>query len=85
MGAAEVGRELVDAGGPLLVAGIATRATLNVAYTNLAAILAAAPVLRARPVDTPRPIDDGDAAPLPIAADEIAYLYRVGSPARAWA
>jgi MFS family permease len=42
MGAAEVGRELGDAGGPLLVGGIATAVTLTAGYGALAAILAAA-------------------------------------------
>jgi MFS family permease len=45
MGAAELGRELGDAGGPLLVAGIAVAATLTAGYAALAAILAAAPLL----------------------------------------
>jgi MFS family permease len=38
MGAAELGRELGDAGGPLLVAAVATAATLGVAYATLALI-----------------------------------------------
>lgn len=42
MGSAELGRELGDAGGPLLVGSIATVATLNSGYAALAAILAAA-------------------------------------------
>jgi len=42
MGAAELGRELGDAGGPLLVAGIASATTLGAGYAALAAILAAA-------------------------------------------
>ena len=46
MGAAELGRKLGDAGGPLLVAGIATATTLTAGYAVLAAILAAAPVRR---------------------------------------
>jgi MFS family permease len=46
MGAAEIGRELGDAGGPLLVAGIATATTLTAGYASLAAILAAAPASR---------------------------------------
>ncbi|WP_049797423.1 MFS transporter [Kribbella flavida] len=44
MGTAELGRELGDAGGPLLVAGIATVATLGVGYAGLAALLALGPV-----------------------------------------
>lgn len=44
MGAAELGRELGDAGGPLLVAGVATAAALSYGYATLAIVLAAAPV-----------------------------------------
>lgn len=43
MGSAELGRELGDAGGPLLVAGVATAATLNYGFAALALLLAAAP------------------------------------------
>ncbi|WP_410631355.1 MFS transporter [Amycolatopsis sp. cmx-4-83] len=39
MGAAEVGRELGDAGGPLLVGAIATAVTLDAGFFGLAAIL----------------------------------------------
>ncbi|MEU9452663.1 MFS transporter [Streptomyces sp. NPDC048277] len=45
MGAAELGRELGDAGGPLLVAGIATATTLTHGYAALAVIVAAGPLL----------------------------------------
>ncbi|TCM50525.1 MFS transporter [Kribbella sp. VKM Ac-2568] len=45
MGTAELGRELGDAGGPLLVAGVATAATLTYGYAALAIVLAAGPVL----------------------------------------
>jgi MFS family permease len=45
MGAAELGRELGDAGGPLLVAGVAAAATLTYGYGVLAALLACGPVL----------------------------------------
>ncbi|GHI02917.1 hypothetical protein Scel_12380 [Streptomyces cellostaticus] len=45
MGAAELGRELGDAGGPLLVAGVATLATLTYGYAALAVLLAAGPLL----------------------------------------
>ncbi|MBK3638226.1 MFS transporter, partial [Streptomyces sp. MBT97] len=38
MGAAELGRELGDAGGPLLVAGVGTAATLAYGYAALAAL-----------------------------------------------
>ncbi|MFJ9779050.1 MFS transporter [Amycolatopsis sp. NPDC101161] len=50
MGAAEVGRELGDAGGPLLVGAIATAATLGTGFLGLAALLvvAALAVLGAR-------------------------------------
>jgi hypothetical protein len=43
MGTAELGRELGDAGGPLLVAGIAAATTLTAGYATLALILAAPP------------------------------------------
>ncbi|MFC9848929.1 MFS transporter [Streptomyces sp. NPDC060223] len=45
MGAAELGRELGDAGGPLLVAGVATVATLTYGYGALAVLLAVGPVV----------------------------------------
>jgi hypothetical protein len=41
MGAAEVGREAGDAGGPLLVGGIAAAVTLPVGLLALAGLLAA--------------------------------------------
>ncbi|WP_369252711.1 MFS transporter [Streptomyces sp. R41] len=44
MGAAELGRELGDAGGPLLVAGVATAATLSYGYAVLAVLLTVGPV-----------------------------------------
>ena len=40
MGSAEVGRELGDAGGPLIVGGLATLATLPVGLLALAAAIA---------------------------------------------
>ena len=40
MGAAEFGRELGDAGGPLLVGAVATTATLTAGYTTLAVMIA---------------------------------------------
>jgi MFS family permease len=43
MGAAELGRELGDAGGPLLVAAVATLTTLDHGYATLAVLLAIAP------------------------------------------
>ncbi|MDP9869148.1 MULTISPECIES: MFS transporter [Streptosporangium] len=45
MGAAELGRELGDAGGPLLVAAIATMTSLTYGYAALAFLLAIGPVL----------------------------------------
>ncbi|GAB3394103.1 MFS transporter [Amycolatopsis echigonensis] len=42
MGAAEVGRELGDAGGPLLVGAIASAATLGAGFLGLAALLVVA-------------------------------------------
>jgi MFS family permease len=44
MGTAELGRELGDAGGPLLVAGVATAAGLGYGYAALALVLALGPV-----------------------------------------
>ncbi|MER6347711.1 MFS transporter [Streptomyces sp. NPDC001595] len=45
MGAAELGRELGDAGGPLLVAAVATVATLAYGYAALALLVAAGTVV----------------------------------------
>jgi MFS family permease len=45
MGAAELGRELGDAGGPLLVAAVATLTTLTHGYAALAVLLAAGAAL----------------------------------------
>ncbi|MFG2887512.1 MFS transporter [Streptomyces sp. NPDC048297] len=45
MGAAELGRELGDAGGPLLVAVVASVTTLTHGYAALAALLALGPAL----------------------------------------
>ncbi|WP_330310351.1 MULTISPECIES: MFS transporter [unclassified Streptomyces] len=45
MGAAELGRELGDAGGPLLVASVATVATLAYGFGVLAVLLAVGPVV----------------------------------------
>ncbi len=45
MGTAELGRELGDAGGPVLVAGVATLATLDLGYAALAAVLAVGPLV----------------------------------------
>ena len=45
MGTAELGRELGDAGGPLLVGAIATVSTLAFGYAALAALLAAGSLL----------------------------------------
>jgi MFS family permease len=44
MGTAELGRELGDAGGPLLVAGVATAAALSYGYATLAVVLAVGPL-----------------------------------------
>ncbi|MFD9669544.1 MFS transporter [Rhodococcus sp. NPDC059968] len=48
MGAAELGRELGDAGGPLLVAGVAAAATLTAGYAVLAVLIAASPAVLTR-------------------------------------
>ncbi|MEU2420732.1 MFS transporter [Streptomyces sp. NPDC007851] len=45
MGAAELGRELGDAGGPLLVAAVASLATLTYGYAALAAMVGAGAVV----------------------------------------
>ncbi|GHJ96956.1 hypothetical protein SNE510_64750 [Streptomyces sp. NE5-10] len=45
MGSAELGRELGDAGGPLLVAGVATASGLGTGYAVLAAVIAAGPLI----------------------------------------
>jgi MFS family permease len=45
MGTAELGRELGDAGGPLLVGAVATGVTLGAGYAALAIVLAAGPVV----------------------------------------
>ncbi|MFF4763975.1 MFS transporter [Streptomyces sp. NPDC001292] len=45
MGAAELGRELGDAGGPLLVGGVAAGSALSYGYAALAALLAAGAAL----------------------------------------
>ncbi|EME17452.1 MFS transporter [Rhodococcus triatomae] len=49
LGAAELGRELGDAGGPLLVGGVAAVATLTVGYGVLAAVTALWPAAAWRP------------------------------------
>ncbi|WTT98563.1 MFS transporter [Streptomyces sp. NBC_00076] len=54
MGSAELGRELGDAGGPLLVAGAATLSTLTAGYAALAVLLAAGPLV-ALAVRSPTP------------------------------
>ncbi|QSE87756.1 MFS transporter (plasmid) [Rhodococcus pseudokoreensis] len=48
MGAAEIGRELGDAGGPLLVACAAAAATLTAGYAVLAVLVAASPSVLTR-------------------------------------
>jgi MFS family permease len=49
MSAADVGRELGDSGGPLLVGAIATTATLGAGFLGLAALLAVARMVAAAP------------------------------------
>ena len=48
MGAAELGRELGDAGGPLLVAGVAAATTLTGGFAALAVLIGAVPLALAR-------------------------------------
>ncbi|MEV4678747.1 MULTISPECIES: MFS transporter [Actinomadura] len=55
MGAAELGRELGDAGGPLLVGGVATAAALAYGYAALAALLALGAVIALLAAAAPRP------------------------------
>ncbi|MFF3517017.1 MFS transporter [Streptomyces sp. NPDC002573] len=57
MGAAELGRELGDAGGPLLVATVASLTTLTHGYATLGALLALGPALA---VVRRRPAGGGD-------------------------
>jgi MFS transporter, DHA1 family, tetracycline resistance protein len=52
LGAAEVGRELGDAGGPLLVGALAAAATLTPALLGFAALLLATAALAATPAKT---------------------------------
>lgn len=53
MGSAEVGRELGDAGGPLMVGAIATVTTLGAGLAGLAVLLIAAAATAARTPDQP--------------------------------
>jgi hypothetical protein len=53
MGSAEVGRELGDAGGPLLVGALATAATLSTGLMGAAAVLAVAAAIAAIGVRQP--------------------------------
>jgi MFS family permease len=54
MGSAEVGRELGDAGGPLLVGALATAITLTPALLGFAALLTAAAAIVAAPTRQPQ-------------------------------
>ena len=54
MGAAEVGRELGDAGGPLLVGAVAAATTLTPALLILAALLSATAAIVATPTKARR-------------------------------
>lgn len=55
MGSAELGRELGDAGGPLLVGGVATLTALPLGLGALALLIAAASLPRLAPANPPRP------------------------------
>ena len=55
MGSAELGRELGDAGGPLLVGGVATLAALPFGLGALALLIAAASIPRLAPVSPTQP------------------------------
>lgn len=61
MGAAEVGRELGDAGGPLVVALAASAATLPVGMLTLAALLAVTATAVIRPAPQGAPAAPGGA------------------------
>ena len=63
MGAAELGRELGDAGGPLLVAGVATAATLTYGYAALAMVLVVGAGVMVRPGSGVRKEPDRPEAP----------------------
>jgi len=66
MGAAEVGRELGDAGGPLLVAALATLTTLTGGLLGLAVLLTAAGAVISRaPAPPTAPRTDADTPPRP--------------------
>jgi hypothetical protein len=61
MGAAELGRELGDAGGPLLVAVVASALGLAAGYGALAVVVGVTAVLLAAATPTgrePEPVDD---------------------------
>ncbi|MEY9842615.1 MFS family permease [Streptacidiphilus sp. EB103A] len=53
MGAAELGRELGDAGGPLLVAVVAVATTLTGGFAALAVVIGAAPLILSRTGESP--------------------------------
>ncbi|WP_042404987.1 MFS transporter [Streptacidiphilus carbonis] len=55
MGAAELGRELGDAGGPMLVAAVAAATTLTCGFAALAALTATAVLPLTRPTTAPPP------------------------------
>ncbi|MBW8803359.1 MAG: MFS transporter [Catenulisporales bacterium] len=56
MGAAELGRELGDAGGPLIVGGVAVAATLGAGFLTLAALTALATLAVRRGSDRTAPV-----------------------------
>ncbi len=58
MGAAEPGRELGDAGGPLIVAGAAAATILSGAFAALAVLTAAAALAVHRTAPRPDPTDN---------------------------
>ncbi|KAA0080449.1 MFS transporter [Mycolicibacterium sp. P9-64] len=58
MGSAEVGRELGDAGGPLLVGAIAVTATLSVGFVGAAVLMAVAAVIAPANLRQPAPEAD---------------------------
>jgi MFS family permease len=61
MGAAELGRELGDAGGPLLVAGVAAAVTLTAGFAVLATLTAISTAVLTGGKPVPQPPDPGRA------------------------
>lgn len=63
MGSAEIGRELGDAGGPLLVGALATAVSLTAGYGALALLTAALAIISQRRMGGGRPVHRPDTTP----------------------